>query len=97
MPRTNRNTNKQTESALSFSVKNCREFADGGISFVLMLLGGKVTLYGCRIISGREGEFIAYPARKGKDDQWYNHFFVALTKEETAEIINAVYETLDNA
>lgn len=94
MARTN---NRKQENNIEFAVKNCREFADGGISFALVLMDGKITLYGCRVINGREGEYIAFPARKGKDEKWYNHFFVNLTKEETAEIINVVYETLDNA
>ena len=95
MPRTT--NRKQEQKNIEFTVKNCREFADGGISFALVLLDGKVTLYGCRVINGKEGEFIAFPARKGQNEKWYNHFFVDLSKEETAEIINVVYETLDNA
>ena len=92
-----RTTNRKQGNNIEFTVKNCREFADGGISFALVLMDGKITLYGCRVINGGEGEYISFPARKGKDEKWYNHYFVNFTKEETAEIINVVYETLDNA
>lgn len=94
MARTN-SRQKQQASNFEFTVKNCREFPDGGTTFALIV--GRVTIYGCRIIDGKDGEFISFPARKGKDGKYYNHAYCALSPEETAEVINAVYEALDNA
>ena len=95
MARTNSRQQKQQASNFEFTVKNCREFPDGGTTFALIV--GRVTIYGCRIIDGKDGEFISFPARKGKDGKYYNHAYCALSPEETAEVINAVYEALDNA
>ena len=95
MARTNSRQQKQQVSNFEFTVKNCREFPDGGTTFALIV--GRVTIYGCRIIDGKDGEFISFPARKGKDGKYYNHAYCALSPEETAEVINAVYEALDNA
>lgn len=95
MSRTNSRQQKQQASYFEFTVKNCREFPDGGVTFALM--AGRFTIYGCRMVEGKNGEFISFPARKGKDGKYYNHAVCVLTPEETAEVINAVYEVLDNA
>lgn len=31
------------------------------------------TIYGCRIVAGKNGKFLAFPSRKGSDGNYYNH------------------------
>ena len=32
---------------------------------------------GCRIVSGGNGEFVSWPARKGQDGKWWNHVYAS--------------------
>lgn len=93
--RMERQMRKREKDNFSFIVKNARMFADGNTVFNLTI--GRVTIYGCMIVDGKDGEFVSFPARKGKDGKYYNHAYCALSPEETAEVVNAVYEALDNA
>lgn len=99
---TNRRNSKQDKPVnLEFVIENVREFEDGNVSFNIQL--GRCMIYGCRIITGRKGEFISFPQRcvpalkKGEKDRYYSHARILdLTEEEQAEIINAVYEKLND-
>lgn len=72
----------------SYSVRRAKEFKDGGIVFDLNV--DDITIYGCRIIQGKKGDFIAFPQRQGKDGKYYSHVYIALTEEETQEILEKV-------
>lgn len=32
---------------------------------------------GCRIVQGRNGEFVSWPAEKGGDGKWYSHCYAS--------------------
>jgi DNA-binding cell septation regulator SpoVG len=32
---------------------------------------------GCRIANGKKGDFVSWPATKGKDDKWWNHVYAS--------------------
>ena len=91
---------KKTQEAaapIKWSVSNMRAWDDGGVTFALNLeVASKrlVTIYGCRIAEGKEGSFISFPSRKGKDGKYYSHAYVRLTEEEQEEIIEEVTKTL---
>lgn len=36
-----------------------------------------VSIKGCRIISGRDGDFISWPATKGNNDKYWNHVWAS--------------------
>ena len=55
----------------------------------------KWSVYGCRIAEGKEGSFISFPSRKGKDGKYYSHAYFRLTQEEQDEIIQAALEGLE--
>ena len=76
----------------SYSVRRAKEFKDGGIVFDLNV--DDITIYGCRIIQGKKGDFVAFPNRKGKDGNYYSHVYLALTEEETEEILEKVGKVL---
>lgn len=81
--------NKTTERVQhSYSVRRAKEFKDGGIVFDLNV--DDLTIYGCRIIQDKKGDFVAFPQRKGNDGKYYSHVYIALTEEETQEILEKV-------
>lgn len=86
------------ESGVVFKVEHVRDWGrNGGISFSLRVEGPlQVEIYGCRIKYSRNGEFVAFPQRKGKDGQYYKHAWMALDDDQTAEIISAVYDALED-
>lgn len=62
------------------------------IIFLDLVVNG-VTIYGCRIVDGKKGDFIAFPSKKNeKDGKYYNHVWVELSDEETEQIINEARE-----
>lgn len=75
-----------------YSVRRAKEFNDGGIVFDLNV--DDITIYGCRIIQGKKGDFVSFPQRKGKDGNYYSHVYLALTEEETEEILEKVGKIL---
>lgn len=75
-----------------YSVRRAKEFDDGGIVFDLNV--DDITIYGCRIIQGKKDDFVAFPQRKGTDGNYYSHVYLALTEEETEEILEKVGEVL---
>ena len=61
--------------------------------FFDMSLNG-IRIYGAKLIEGEDGWFIGFPSKKPakKSDKWYNHVWVPLSEDDTAEIIAAVLE-----
>lgn len=53
-----------------------------------------VTIYGCKVVEGKNGDFISFPSHKGKDDKYYSHAYIKLTDEQTKEIISQVENML---
>ncbi len=45
-----------------------------------VMLGGKLTIKGCRVVDGPKGLFVSLPQKKGKDkdgnEKWYNVIYV---------------------
>lgn len=48
-----------------------------------------VTIYGIRIVEGKKGKFLAMPARKGSDGNYYLHAYIA-----DKDVYNAILETV---
>ena len=48
-----------------------------------------------KLVEGKEGSFISFPSRKGKDGKYYSHAYFRLTQEEQDEIIQAALEGLE--
>lgn len=89
---------QEVAAPIKWSVSNMRAWDDGGVTFALNLeVASKrlVTIYGCRIAEGKEGSFINFPSRKGKNGKYYSHAYFRLTQEEQDEIIQAALEGLE--
>ena len=105
----NRNTNNQrkrkpdpeiTVDDVTFAVEHVRDWGrQGGISFALRVCAPIVVeIYNCRIMDSRDGgEFIAMPSRKGSDGNYYRHAYIQLTEQQQANIIQLVYNELEEA
>ena len=66
-------------------VKRVKEFDNGGVICDLVING--VTIYGCRIVEGKKGDFVGFPQYKGGDGNYYSHAYCKLTDKEQEEII----------
>ena len=65
------------------------------VIFADVIING-VTIYGCRIVDGRKGEFVAFPSQKSeKDGKYYNHAWFDLTEEESELIIDEAHKLAD--
>lgn len=53
-----------------------------------------VTIYGCKVIEGKNGDFVSFPSHKGKDGKYYNHAYIKLSVVDTAAIVKQVEEML---
>ena len=48
-----------------------------------------VTIYGIRVIEGKNGKFLSMPSRKGSDGNYYSHAYI-----EDEDVYNAILETV---
>lgn len=55
---------------------------------------GKITIYSCKVISSKKGDFISFPARKGEDDTFYNHVFFKIDDDLKEKIIDAISDNI---
>lgn len=85
---------KKTESAVqSVEVVRAKAFDNGGVVFDVIING--VSIYNCRVVEGKNGDFISFPARKGSDGNYYSHAYIKLTEDDTKQIISQVEKALE--
>ena len=85
---------KKTESAVqSVEVVRAKSFDNGGVVFDMTING--VSIYNCRVVEGKNGDFISFPARKGSDGNYYSHAYIKLTEDDTKKIIGQVEKALE--
>ena len=85
---------KKTESGLqSVEVVRAKSFDNGGVVFDVIING--VSIYNCRVVEGKNGDFISFPARKGSDGNYYSHAYIKLTEDDTKKIIGQVEKALE--
>ena len=93
-----KNEKNEKKAPINWAINYCKQWKDGGITFALKLEvaeGRDITIYGCRIVDSKQGNFISFPSRKGTDGKYYSHANIQLTQEEQDEIIEAVMDALD--
>lgn len=94
-----KNTNKKSEKNElqwindAFAVDRVNNYSDELTFFTLVVKSelGNIYINGCKVVSGKKGDFIAFPAREN-EGKYYNHVFMNLTDDQTEAIINAVSE-----
>lgn len=83
---------KETESTLEIKVTRAKQFKDGGTVFDMVVNG--VSIYGCRVVEGKNGDFISFPAYKGSDGKYYSHAYVKLSDVDTDLIVKQVEDMI---
>ena len=78
---------KNTENR-AFKVERVFVTSTGTVFFNLII--NEVTIYGCRVVEGKNGDFISFPQKKGNDGKYYNIAYIKLTDEESKAIIAEV-------
>lgn len=73
------------DQAKKVVVKRAKQFDDGKIMIDLEV--NDVTIYGCRLVEGKNGMFVSFPSRKGKDDKYYNIAYAPLNSKDIDSIV----------
>lgn len=83
-------TKKSDEIKKEIKVTRGHQFDDGSVSIDLDING--VSIYNATLREGKNGMFVSFPSRKGKDGKYYSYVFVKLSKEDIDSIIAQVEE-----
>lgn len=80
----------------STEVKNVRVVNgnNGDLVFFTLVLND-ITIYNCRVATGKNGDFISFPQYKGNDGKYYNNVYVALSDEDSAQILESIQKAID--
>lgn len=92
-PETKKNEERKTIEVRSVEVSRVRATTNGTVFFTLALNG--VTIYDCRAMEGKNGDFVAFPSEKGKDGKYYSKVYAPLSDEDNAAIIAEVEKQLN--
>ena len=88
----NRNTTSETKTYNhEYSVRRAVQF-DKDVLFDLTI--DDFTIYGCRVVEGKNGDFIGLPSRKGKDGKYWGIVYKRFSDEETNMILDMVSAAL---
>lgn len=83
---------KEESKVVSIEVVRAKSFDNGGVVFDVLI--NDVGIYNCRVVEGKNGDFISFPARKGADGNYYSHAYIKLDADDTKEIISQVEKKL---
>lgn len=83
-------TAKKTND-LTYTIDRTFTTDDGTIIFDATVNG--IKLYGMRVIAGKDGDFVSFPARKSdKDNKYYKFFYIEMSEEQADGFIQAVFD-----
>ena len=54
-----------------------------------------ISINNCRIVTGKNGDFISFPQYKGTNGEYYNVVYAKLSEEDTKNICALVQEKID--
>lgn len=90
----NRNTMSETKTYNhEYAVRRAVQF-DKDVLFDLTI--DDFTIYGCRVVEGKNSDFIGLPARKGKDGKYWGIVYKRFSQDETSLILDMVSAALAN-
>lgn len=84
---------KEANEVVNVEAKVTRANQVGETVYFDVVING-VTIYGCKVVEGKNGDFISFPSHKGKDDKYYNYVYIKLSDEQSAGIVKQVEEML---
>lgn len=64
------------------------------VFFTLTLNG--VSINNCRVVEGKDGDFIGFPSRKGSDGKYYKHVYASISPEDTKAILDEVEKEVNS-
>lgn len=76
-----------------YSIDHVKMDSTGHVRFALTV--NEVTVYGCNVVEGKNGDFISFPSYKGKDGNYYKHAYIPLTDKEQEDILLDVEKELN--
>lgn len=85
---------KETINVRDVEVSRVRQTQNGTVFFTLKLNG--VTIYDCRVVEGKNGDFVAFPSDKGSDGKYYSKVYAPLSEEDAKAIISEVEKQLNS-
>lgn len=91
--KTPENENSKKSILKDYSVDRVKMDSKDRVRFSLTVNG--VTVYGCIVMEGKNGDFISFPSYKGKDGKYYNHAYIPLTDKEQESILLDVEKELN--
>lgn len=99
-PNTGNGNNGQERKNMAlrdFAVKraHCGTTQDGKTWIVADLELNGLTVYGVRVVSGKNGDFLSFPQRKGKDGKYYSIVYAPLCKEDQDAILKKIEQVLN--
>lgn len=98
-PNKNGNEKKEvkTMALRDFSVRSARcGMTQDGKSWILADLEmNGITIYGVRVVEGKNGDFLSFPQRKGQDGKYYSIVYAPLCKEDQDAILAAIERKLN--
>ena len=93
MKKPEKENSKQESILKDYSVDHGRRHTKEKVRFALTVNG--VTVYGCNVVEGKNGDFISFPSYKGNDGKYYNHAYIPLTAEDQEHILLSVEKELN--
>lgn len=77
-------------------VSNVRVYSGdkGDVVFFTLQVNG-VSINGCKVITGKNGDFIGYPSTKGKDGTYYPTVYVPLAEKDVKAVLDLVQGELN--
>lgn len=75
-----------------FKVLRVKAFDNGDIVFDLEI--NSIRIYGCRVVEGKNGDFISWPQRKGSDNKYYAIASAYISNDDQGKILAEVEKQL---
>lgn len=80
----------------AFEVRNARvvTYNSKDVVFFTLMLNG-IFINNCKVVEGKNGDFISFPQYKGGDGKYYNNVYVSLSDEDSAKILEEIQKQID--
>ena len=85
---TKKTEEKKKTEITEINVFRAHQFKDGTVAFDMEVNG--VTIYGCTLREGKNGQFVSFPSRKGQDGKYYSYAYVSLSEDHVDSIIEQI-------
>lgn len=91
---TGKSTKERGIPLRDFEVKRVKMWESGDVVADVTLNG--VTVYGIRVVEGKNGDFLSLPQRKGSDGKYYHIAYYPFTAEDQTKILCEIERQLNS-